>query len=235
MAGNGVLTRLGHLWRGFLALWISDVERRNPEVAYENALGAMVEKYAALKHATAALIRRREELENRFRSRSRQLEVVEQDLQAAVDTSQDDVALLLIQKRQQLSREIVEVRTDLDAAMNEAESAKSALQQVQVEIRNLKAEKDAMLARLRSAEARLRIQEQLDGLSVDADVKALENVREHIRTVVAEATLGLEMEDTSLDARLAAVGSRSVEIAARQELERLKAARVQPLLPKKTS
>jgi phage shock protein A len=91
-----------------------------------------------------------------------------------------------------------------------------------------------MLARLRSAEARLRIQEQLDGLSVDADVKALENVREHITTVVAEAALGREMEEASVDARLAAVGARSAEIAARQELERLKAARAHALLPKKT-
>ena len=47
-----------------------------------------------------------------------------------------------------------------------------------------------MLAKMQSAQARLRIQEQLDGLSVDADVKALDNVREHIKNTIAEANLG---------------------------------------------
>jgi phage shock protein A len=138
-----------------------------------------------------------------------------------------------VQKRQQLARELAEVRGELDGAMKEAESAKTALLQVQREIRALKSEKDAMLARLRSAEARLRIQEQLDGLSVDADVKALENVREHIGNVVAEASLGRELEASSLDARLAAVEARSAETAARRELDALKAARAQRLPAKK--
>jgi phage shock protein A len=232
MAGKGLVGRLANLWRGFLALWIADAERRNPEIAYENAIAAMVEKYAALRRATAALIRRREELEGGFRARGGALEALAPELQAAVSSGADDVALLLIQKKQQLVRERQELRGDLDTAMREAEAAKAALQQVQVEIRKLKAEKDSMVARLRSAEARLRIQEQLEGLSVDADVKALENVREHIRTVVAEASLGHELDAASLDGRLAAVSARTAELSARQELERLKAEKAQLLLPK---
>ena len=34
----GMLSRLGNLWRGFLRLWISDVEKEHPEIAYENAI-----------------------------------------------------------------------------------------------------------------------------------------------------------------------------------------------------
>ena len=30
----GILSRLGNLWRGFLRLWISDVEKEHPEIAY---------------------------------------------------------------------------------------------------------------------------------------------------------------------------------------------------------
>ncbi len=66
MAG-GVLSRLGNLWRGFLRLWISDVEKEHPEIAYENAIDSMIEKYSRLKSATAAIIRRREETDERFR------------------------------------------------------------------------------------------------------------------------------------------------------------------------
>ena len=49
---------------------------------------------------------------------------------------------------------------------------------MQGEIKKLKAERDTMLAQMQSAQARLKIQEQLDGLSVDAEVKALDNVRD---------------------------------------------------------
>ncbi len=66
---------------------------------------------------------------------------------------------------------------------------------MQAEIRKLKAERDSMLAKMQSAQARIKIQEQLDGLSVDAEVKALDNVREHIKTTIAEANLGREMSD----------------------------------------
>ena len=47
-----------------------------------------------------------------------------------------------------------------------------------------------MLAKMQRAQARVRIQEQLDGLSVDAEVKALDNVREHIKNTIAQANLG---------------------------------------------
>ena len=70
----------------------------------------------------------------------------------------------------------------------DAESAKQSLIGVQGEIRKLKAERDSMLAKMQSAQARIRIQQQLDGLSVEADVKALENVREHISKLHAEAS-----------------------------------------------
>ena len=55
-----VFGRLANLWKGFISLWISDVEKDHPEIAYENAINSMVEKYSALKRATAAIIRRRE-------------------------------------------------------------------------------------------------------------------------------------------------------------------------------
>ena len=62
----GFFSRLGNLWRGFLSIWIADVEKAHPEIAYENAINSMVEKYTRLKTATANIIRRREELDARF-------------------------------------------------------------------------------------------------------------------------------------------------------------------------
>ncbi|MBV8545764.1 MAG: hypothetical protein JO088_13555, partial [Acidobacteria bacterium] len=44
----GVISRIANLWRGFLSIWISDIEKEHPEIAYENAINSMVTKYARL-------------------------------------------------------------------------------------------------------------------------------------------------------------------------------------------
>ena len=76
----GFFSRMGNLWRGFLSLWIADIEKDHPEIAYENAINSMVEKYTKLKTATAAIIRRREELEERFKRANKELEQTEAEL-----------------------------------------------------------------------------------------------------------------------------------------------------------
>jgi phage shock protein A len=223
VAQVGFFSRLANLWRGFLSIWISDVEKAHPEIAYENAINSMVEKYSRLKAATAAIIRRREEISERYDRATKELAQTEAELGVAVDTNQDEVALVLLQKKNQLTDDIASMHGELDTAQKDADSAKSSLLTVQSEIRKLKSERDSMLAKMASAQARIKIQEQLDGLSVDAEVKALDNVRDYIKTTIAEANLGRELSESSLDARLQAIRGQVGEAQARQQLAELKA------------
>jgi phage shock protein A len=225
MAGGGFFARLGNLWRGFLSLWISDVEKQHPEIAYENAINSMIAKFAKLKTATAAIIRRREDIDTRNQKARSDLAEVQGQLAAALDTNQDDLAVVLIQKKNALEKELAELRDELDLAQKDADSAKSSLITVQSEIKKLKAERDSMLAKMHSAQARIKIQEQLDGLSVDAEVKALDNVRDHIKTTIAEANLGRELSESSLDSRLDALRNQAGDVQARQQLAEMKAKR----------
>ena len=215
--------RLANLWRGFLSLWISGIEKEHPEIAYENAINSMVEKYSKLKTATAAIIRRREELDDRYKRASTELAQTEAELDTAVTTSQDDLAVILIQKKNQLNAEVTDLKTEMETAHADADSAKTSLLSVQSEIRKLQSERDSMLAKMQSAQARIKVQEQLDGLSVDAEVKALDNVRQHIKTTIAEANLGKELSESSLDSRLAALRNQTGDVTARQQLAELKA------------
>lgn len=224
MAGSGVFARLRNLWSGFVSLWISDLEKEHPEIAYENAINALVGRYAGLKKATAGIIRRRDEIQTRLTQQNKELAQVSAELSVAIEGGQDDLAIVLVQKKQQLEASLAELRADAESSVKDADSAKASLLQVEAEIRRLKAEKDTMLAKMQSAQAKIRINEQLDGLSVDAEVKALDNVRQHIQTVVAEANLNQELKETSLDTRLAALREKTGEVGARQELDRLKAA-----------
>jgi len=103
----------------------------------------------------------------------------------------------------------------METARTDADSAKTSLLGVQSEIRKLQSERDSMLAKMQSAQARIKVQEQLDGLSVDAEVKALDNVRQHIKTTIAEANLGKELSESSLDSRLAALRNQTGEVQAK--------------------
>lgn len=219
----GLFSRLGNLWKGFLSIWISDIEQEHPEIAYENAINSMIGKYAKLKGATAAIIRRREDIDERFKKANADLAQTEAELNTAVETNQDDLAVVLIQKKNQLNADIAEMKTDLETAHSDAQSAKTSLLGVQTEIKKLQAERETMLAKMQSAQARIKIQEQLDGLSVDDEVRALDNVRTHIKNTIAEANLGKELSDSSLDSRLAGLRGQVGDVQAKQELAAIKA------------
>jgi phage shock protein A len=225
MANVHFFGRLGNLWQGFVSLWLEDIEKNQPEIAYENAVQSMTDKHVALKRATASILRRREEIESRLSTEQAELAQITQDLNAAIDSAQDDLGVILVQKRKALEASAAELTASLSQAKGDAEEAKSSLMSVKAEIEKLKAEKDRMLAKFQSAQARLKIQGQLEGLSVDADVKALENVHSHIKTIEAEAKLGHELNQNDLDTKLKALRQSSGTATAKSELEALKAAR----------
>lgn len=225
MSDVNFISRLSNLWSGFVSLWITDVEKRHPEIAYQNSIDAMIGKYSKLKSATAAIIRRRQDVEARLQAEQSELASITADLEGAIATGQDDLAVVLIQKKNALDTSVAALQTDMTTAQTDADDAKDSLLQVKGEIDKLKAEKDRMLAQMHSAQARVSIQNQLEGLSVDAEVRALSNVREHIKNTVAEANLGQELRSSDLDVRLAKLRQSSGAVTAKQQLEEMKKSR----------
>lgn len=224
MADISFLMRVGNLFKGFMSLWIQDVEKEHPEIAYQNRIDSMMSKYAKLKDVTAAVLRRREDIDSRLNKQGEELTRVNADLEAAVATGQDELAVVLIQKKEALEASIAGLSVELEQSRRDAEEAKSSLNSMKAEIGKLKDERDSMLAKLQSAQARIQIQDQLEGMSVEADVRALDNVREHINNTAARAKLGAELADSDLDNKLAKLRESSGAISARAKLEQLKQA-----------
>lgn len=224
MANINFFGRLGNLWKGFMSIWLEDAEKRNPAIAYQNSIDSMTEKFGRLKLASAAVIRRRQELEQRKELRESELVAVRSQLQAAMATDQDDLGAILVQKEDKLVAEVEQVSRDLVKARTDADSAKNALLSVKAEIESLKAEKDRMLAQFESASARTHISDQLEGLSVDAEIRALDNVRTHIKNKVAEADLNDELKDNDLDVRLGKLQQQGAGVLAQNKFAAMKAA-----------
>jgi phage shock protein A len=224
MANISFFARLGNLFKGFLSLFISGIEQEHPDIAYQNAIDSMIEKYEQLKNATAAIIRRRQDIEARLETTQNDYAKTSSDLDAAVATGQDDLSLLLIPKKDELEKSLTDLKAELGQASKDASNAKNSLLEVKSEIEKLKAEKDRMLAQMASAQARVKIQNQLEGLSVDAEVKALDNVREHIKNTVAKANLGDELKESDLDTRIANLRKAGETQTSQTKLDALKKA-----------
>lgn len=221
----GFLNRMYNLWKGFLSIFVGSMEEKHPEIAYENAINGMTEKYAKLKSAAAGLIKHRAKLEASIDKNRAELAQLGLDIETAVDQGDDEVAMVLLEKQGEVEASLAQDESELERAAKDAESAKNSLREIKVEIDKLKREKDRVVAQIKDAEARKHIQEQLDGLSVDDEVKALDNVREYADKVRAEVQIGDELKEDSIDSKLKAIRAKSGNSAAKAKLAALKAKR----------
>ena len=218
-------SRLRHLLRGVFAQWVRRRERRHPGAVYEAAITERVEQYETLRRAAAGVIYLRGKLDTQLRDARTQLEAAELRLGAALDRDDDAAGLPLVRRREALRAEVARLTAELEALTSEAEVAKQNLIAFGEEIGRLRDEKVRMLARLANARARVRLQRTLNGLSTDADVRALEAVREDIERQSHEAHLGHELGD------LDGLRSAEADAVARAHWEELKRVRRGPLLP----
>ncbi|HYC22511.1 MAG TPA: PspA/IM30 family protein [Candidatus Bathyarchaeia archaeon] len=221
--------RLRNLLRGAFTQWVSRRETRNPGAVYEAAIHERLEQYAKLREAAAGVLYVRTKLAKELETKSGELGRLTRQLEIAVDRDDDEAALVLIGRRDGLAAEVDRLTTELKELTTEAEAAKKNLVGFQSQIERLRDEKVRMVARLANAKARLRLHETLSGLSLDADIRALDAVRDHVNKLVTEVQLGRE-GDSELEKRLGSIREAEADAAARAQLDELKRARKR-LLP----
>lgn len=226
-----IVARLTNLVRGALARWMRRRERRNPEAVYEAAIQERVERYAQLRAAAAGVLYLRGKLGKELAHANAELARIRAQLEIAVDRDDDTVALALIGRRDALGAETERLAAELAELTEEADTAKANLIAFQSDIARLRDEKVRMLARLANAKARMRFQATLSGLAPDADIRALESVREHIDQLVTETKLNRELGDGELTERLERIRETEADVARRAQLDEMKRARGRSLLP----
>jgi phage shock protein A len=210
------------LLRGALVSFVREREQESPRAVYENAILERTRQYAELKQAVAGILYMRNKLEAEIERVRDDLARHGEDVRSAVRRGDDAAALVLIRDKQTLLEELERAESEIEKVRAEAEEAKGNLARFREEIRALEREKVRAVAAMANARARRRIQEALEGLSVEGEMRALENVREHVARLRAESRLDQEMGDTGLAARLREIRADSRDEAARRELDELK-------------
>ncbi len=224
-------SRLTNLFKGKFTRWLKRREARDPEAVYEAAIADRVKRYQQLKTAAAGVIYMRTKLERELKEESRELAEVEEQAGQAADLNEDQCALILIRRKHELEAEVARLKEDLSQLTTEADGAKQNLMAFKGEIDKLKAEKVTMVARLRNAQARIRIARALEELPYEEDLRALAEVRESIQQALAEAGVNREIHGSEVDQKLEEIRRRNAETKAQAELAELKRRRRPPLAP----
>ncbi|MFP5502814.1 MAG: PspA/IM30 family protein [Candidatus Sericytochromatia bacterium] len=217
----GIFARISNLWKGFWSSLLGDVEKDNPELVYQAAIDARKAQYQKLMKAVSGIVYLRNKLEKDLEDKTRELTDVTAQIPVAVQTGEEEAAVHLIERKNALSQEIEYVRKELESVSAQADEAKSSLVSFQSEIEKLQAERETMLAKREHARARLKIQEQLSGLSTEADIRALDGVRESIHKLEAQADVAKEVQGAGMQGKLKKIREQTGSAAARAELEEI--------------
>lgn len=232
---EGFIARLRSLVRGIFQRWVREREQDSPEVVYEQAIAERVRQYRELKTAVAGILYLRAKLEGEITDRRAEIARLHDDARRAVRRNQDEISLSLISQKQQLFGELERAEEELGVVRSEAEEAKSNLIKYREEIRSLVREKGRMLATLANAKARRRLQVAIEGLSADAELDALEGVREFVTRLTMEGEIDQELGDTGLRTRLREFRDEARMQSAQSELEQLKKEAVSHTLTESSS
>ncbi len=214
--------RIRSLVRGLFSVWIRDRELESPEAVYEQAINGRVRQYRELKSAVAGILFMRGKLEAEILERRAEIARLHDEIKRALERGDEESCLALISHKQALFEDLERAEKELETVRTQADEAKSNLVQFREEIRSLVREKGRMLATLANAKARRRLQHAIEGLSVDAEMDALEGVREQIDRLGAEGDLDREIGDPVVRGRMRSFRDDARKASARNELAELK-------------
>jgi phage shock protein A len=223
--------RMRSLIRGWFSVWVRDRELESPEAIYEQAIRGRLTQYRELKNAVAGILYMRSKLDAEIAERRVEIARLHDETRRALSRDDEESCLSLISHKQVLFDDLERAEKELTAVRIQADEAKANLVRFRDEIRSLVREKGRMLATLANAKARRRLHSAMEGLSVEAEMDALEGVREQIERMGAEGELDREIGGTDMRGQLRGFREQARRDAARSELAQLKqdmAARILP-------
>ncbi len=218
----GFFDRISSVFKGKASNAVSSIEKNNPEAVYEAALAERIKQYGELKSAAAELVMLRDRTRKKLEAAQLELDRVNPSVTIAVQEGEEEAALALLEQKQILEGQIETLSRDLTSYESKAAETTEGLRAFQVEIDKLKREKTAMLSRTSNAEARLDIQNSLEGISTDASHAGLNNVRESIARMDAGAELDSPAISRVSQADLAKSKARAQLAALKREMSAAK-------------
>jgi len=219
----GIFRSIRNDLRQRLTAVVEGVEQRNVAAVYESAIAAAEAKAAEFRERLAGLVVMRDRASEELQALQAEQQRVVHSVQEAVRDGDDDTALVLIARRDDLTREVEAKAQLLDELTARVEEAKGELAELRAGVPKLRREKEEKVAQQALAATQIEVQEATSGLSDQAHVRGLASVREDIGRLERQADPGyLDAEGNSVRGRAEAMGRRAAEQSARAQLEAMK-------------
>lgn len=198
-------------------------QQENPEDVYHEVISTRMKERTNLLHAAAEVIAERQRVVVEREGLVKELSSIEQELNLAVDRSEEELGVYLLTKRDNLQESLVEINGRVEILVKQADAVKEKLIDFDKAIRDLKDEARTNVARFRAARAVNRIQDIASGMSVEVDIRALDTVRQSVDREVGQTVLSKELEGKSFDRKVLDLRKEAGQIKARDEFKKLRA------------
>ncbi|GIX06075.1 MAG: hypothetical protein KatS3mg115_0478 [Candidatus Poribacteria bacterium] len=228
----GLARRFWNFLTGWLRFGQSRLESTRPEIVYDQAIREQRKKYQKLEEAVAGLVYNRNQLQEDLREAQQELDEVQRMLEQAIQDARSDdraraeeavlIGTMLQEQEEALQARIAELTESLDVANARIEEYQEKLVEFQARIRQLEQEKAHAVAQARMDQETIRLQRELSGMVVDDSSEALQELRQRLGRLHAQATMVEEIRGKSLEERLNAYRRRARSESARTRfLERV--------------
>ena len=86
----GFFSRVANVWKGFLGIFVSDLETNNAEAVYESAIDERIKKHRELKKAVSGIVYLRNKLQTELEEKTTALAEIQPQIPVAVEEGEDE-------------------------------------------------------------------------------------------------------------------------------------------------
>jgi phage shock protein A len=218
----GLFSRIWNIIMGIFFEGVEKAEVQHANVVYDQAIRAKIERFHKLRDAVGGLEANRIKLESRLGSLKRTLDEVNADLQAAIETNNETLGPILLQKKQELESQIPGLEKELADSVADVSEQMSNLTMAQADIDNLRREKEKALAQAQTDMLRKELEDEISRLSVDSsEIAALDNVRQRLEKLHGEAQVAKKLGETDVNRQLAKLRTESRQVNSKTDFKKL--------------
>ncbi len=206
-----IFRRFWNFSTGWLHSSQSRLEASRPDIVYDQALKAEGDKYDNMEKAVAGLVYNRNRTEGDIEETRTKLEEVQSMLDQAVEDAQGDdkaaaeeammVGAMLQEQEEALLDRLAQLTESRDAAAARIEEYQGKLVEFQAKLGRLKEEKSTVVAQAQVDRETIRLNRELSGMTIDDDSQSLNELREKMGRLHAQANMTEEMTGNSLEER----------------------------------
>lgn len=232
-----IFVRFWRYMTGWMHDGLSKAEAQRPEIVYKQAIEDQTQRYQQMEEAVSGLVANRARLDDDLKKAENSLIEVRSALDHAIINAQGGdkeaaeeailVGSMLQEEEEKLVQRIHQLTESRDSVRVQVENYQEKLVEFRHSINQLQSERDEAVAQSRVDRQTIELNRQLQGMSTESDMQALNELRNNLGRLRAQATMSEEMQSESLDSRIQkyknAVKSNAAEAKFLQRVEESKA------------